>query len=817
MESAVSGKIISIKIEEEMKTSYIDYAMSVIVGRALPDVRDGLKPVHRRILYAMHEMGMTADKPHRKSAHVVGQVMAKYHPHGDAAIYDTMVRMAQDFSTRYPLIDGHGNFGSVDGDSPAAMRYTEVRMARITAELLADIQKETVDFTSNYDESLKEPVVLPSRFPNLLVNGSAGIAVGMATNIPPHNLGEVIDALVLLIDDSQTSVKKLMRIIKGPDFPTGGIITGLNGIRSAYQTGRGIVKIRAKALVEHLKNGRDRIVVTELPFQVNKARLIEKIANLVRDKVIEGITELRDESDRTGMRIVIELKKDAHPRVILNQLYQLTQMQESFGIIMLALVDGKPRVLNLGEMLRYYLDHQKEVVTRRTKFDLAKAQSRAHIVEGLRIALKYLDQVIKIIRESPNREAARVALVAKFSLTEEQANAILDMRLHQLTGLEREKLEEEYRELIKTIARLQEILANERVLMNIIRQELIEIKNKYGDERRTRITAEEEDLELEDLIAEEDVVITVTHRGYIKRIPLDTYRSQRRGGKGITGLTTREEDFVEHLFVATTHHNLMFFSSKGKVYRLKAYEIPEAGRQARGMAIVNLLPLQKGEVITAIIPVRDFTQEGYLFMATKEGTVKKTYLDEYNTSRKEGIVALTLRENDELVGVKFTDGSREMILVTKKGYAIRFHEDDVRSMGRTAQGVKGITLRNDDEVVSLDCVREGADLLVITEKGFGKRTPLEEYRVQNRGGMGVLAARLSARNGLLAAASVVQPEEELMIISSEGIIIRMAVNEISTMGRVTQGVTLMRLGEDDRVVALAKVVSRENGEEKVEK
>ncbi|MGI6552408.1 MAG: DNA gyrase subunit A [Bacillota bacterium] len=817
MESAVSGKIIPIKIEEEMKTSYIDYAMSVIVGRALPDVRDGLKPVHRRILYAMHEMGMTADKPHRKSAHVVGQVMAKYHPHGDAAIYDTMVRMAQDFSTRYPLIDGHGNFGSVDGDSPAAMRYTEVRMARITAELLADIQKETVDFTSNYDESLKEPVVLPSRFPNLLVNGSAGIAVGMATNIPPHNLGEVIDALVLLIDDSQTSVKKLMRIIKGPDFPTGGIITGLNGIRSAYQTGRGIVKIRAKALVEHLKNGRDRIVVTELPFQVNKARLIEKIANLVRDKVIEGITELRDESDRTGMRIVIELKKDAHPRVILNQLYQLTQMQESFGIIMLALVDGKPRVLNLGEMLRYYLDHQKEVVTRRTKFDLAKAQSRAHIVEGLRIALKYLDQVIKIIRESPNREAARVALVAKFSLTEEQANAILDMRLHQLTGLEREKLEEEYRELIKTIARLQEILANERVLMNIIRQELIEIKNKYGDERRTRITAEEEDLELEDLIAEEDVVITVTHRGYIKRIPLDTYRSQRRGGKGITGLTTREEDFVEHLFVATTHHNLMFFSSKGKVYRLKAYEIPEAGRQARGMAIVNLLPLQKGEVITAIIPVRDFTQEGYLFMATKEGTVKKTYLDEYNTSRKEGIVALTLRENDELVGVKFTDGSREMILVTKKGYAIRFHEDDVRSMGRTAQGVKGITLRNDDEVVSLDCVREGADLLVITEKGFGKRTPLEEYRVQNRGGMGVLAARLSARNGLLAAASVVQPEEELMIISSEGIIIRMAVNEISTMGRVTQGVTLMRLGEDDRVVALAKVVSRENGEEKVEK
>ena len=590
-----------------------------------------LKTGSPAILYAMYEMGMTSDKPHRKSAHVVGQVMAKYHPHGDAAIYDTMVRMAQDFSTRYPLIDGHGNFGSVDGDSPAAMRYTEVRMARITAELLSDIQKETVDFIPNYDESLKEPVVLPSRFPNLLVNGSAGIAVGMATNIPPHNLGEVIDALVLLIDDPQASSKQLMRIIKGPDFPTGGIITGLSGIRSAYQTGRGIVKTRAKALVEHLKNGRDRIVITELPFQVNKARLIEKIATLVRDKVIEGITELRDESDRTGMRIVIELKKDAYPRIILNQLYRHTQLQESFGIIMLALVDGRPRVLTLEEMLRYYLDHQKEVVTRRTQFDLAKAQSRAHIVEGLRIALKYLDQVIKIIRESPNREAARIALVAKFSLTEVQANAILDMRLHQLTGLEREKLEEEYRELIKTIARLQEILANERILMNIIRDELIEIKNKYGDERRTKITAEEEDLELEDLIAEEDVVITVTHRGYIKRIPLDTYRSQRRGGKGITGLTTREEDFVEHL---CGHHSPQYdvFSSKGKVYRLKAYEIP--GRDARPrMAIINLLPLQKAKSLQLLfrygISLKKATFYGY-----KEWNCEKTYLEDYNTSRK---------------------------------------------------------------------------------------------------------------------------------------------------------------------------------------
>ncbi|NLC76665.1 MAG: DNA gyrase subunit A [Clostridia bacterium] len=796
-----------------MKKSYIDYAMSVIVGRALPDVRDGLKPVHRRILYAMHEMGMTADKPHRKSAHVVGQVMARYHPHGDASIYDATVRLAQDFSTRYPLVDGHGNFGSVDGDSPAAMRYTEVRMAKITAELLADINKETVDFMPNYDETLKEPVVLPSRFPNLLVNGSAGIAVGMATNIPPHNLGEVIDGLVLLIDDPEVPIERIARKIKGPDFPTGGIILGLKGIREAYTTGRGIVKIRAKTAIEHLPNGRERIVVTEIPFQVNKAKLVERIAHLVREKIVEGISDLRDESDRTGMRIVIELKRDAVAQVILNQLYKHTQLQDSFGIINLALVDGRPKVLNLKEMLYYYLEHQKEVVTRRTKYDLAKAEARAHIVEGLRIALKYQDQVIKIIRESPNRETARDALMSKFSLSKEQADAILDMRLHQLTGLERDKLEEEYKELIKRIAHLKEILANERLLMSIIKDELLAIKAKYGDARRTRISPEEEEIDIEDLIAEEDVVITVTHRGYIKRMPLATYRSQKRGGRGITGLTTREDDFVELLFVATTHHYLMFFTNKGKVYRLKGYEIPEASRTARGIAIVNLLPLAKGEVITAIIPVSDFVQEGYLFMATQKGIVKKTELEQFSTSRKEGLIAINLDEDDELIGVKLTDGEKEIILGTKEGMAIRFPEEQVRAMGRAARGVKGINLAQGDQVVGMDIVREDADLLVLTENGFGKRTNLEEYRPQSRGGKGLLALRMSERNGKVIGISVVQPDEELMLISSEGIIIRLAVADISETGRVTQGVTLMKVDDGHRVMTMAKVVVKEEEED----
>jgi DNA gyrase subunit A len=806
------GNVIPVNIEDEMKKSYIDYAMSVIVGRALPDVRDGLKPVHRRILYAMHEMGMTADKPHRKSAHVVGQVMARYHPHGDSAIYDAMVRLAQDFSTRYPLVDGHGNFGSVDGDSPAAMRYTEVRMAKITAELLADINKDTVDYIPNYDETLKEPVVLPSRFPNLLVNGSAGIAVGMATNIPPHNLGEVIDGIVLLIDDPEVPIEKVMKKIKGPDFPTGGIILGLKGIKEAYRTGRGIVKVRAKAGIEQMTNGRERIIVTELPFQVNKAKLIEKIANLVRDKVIEGISDLRDESDRNGMRIVIELKRDAAANIILNQLYKHTQMQDSFGIINLALVDGRPRILNIKEMLYYYLEHQKEVVTRRTKYDLAKAEARAHIVEGLRIALKYLDQVIKIIRESRNRETARDALMSKFSLTKEQSDAILDMRLHQLTGLERDKLEEEYKELIKRIAYLKEILANERLLMGIIKEELVAIKTKYSDKRRTRINPEEEELDIEDLIAEEDIVITVTHRGYIKRIPLTTYRSQKRGGRGITGLTTREDDFVELLFVATTHHHLVFFTNKGKGYRLKGYEIPEAGRTARGTAMVNLLPLAKGESVTAIIPVVDYEEDGYLFMATQKGIVKKTPLDQFRNSRREGLIAIHLDDDDELIGVKYTDGTKEIILGTREGMAIRFPEEQVRAMGRAARGVKGINLESGDLVVGMDIVKEDADLLVLTENGFGKRTALEEYRPQSRGGKGLLALRMSERNGKVIGISVVEPDEELMLISSEGVIIRMGVADISRIGRVTQGVTVMRVDEGHRVVTMAKVVGKEEEE-----
>ncbi|HHY59577.1 MAG TPA: DNA gyrase subunit A [Clostridia bacterium] len=794
-----------------MKNSYIDYAMSVIVGRALPDVRDGLKPVHRRILYGMYEMDMTADRPHRKSSHVVGIVMSRYHPHGDAAIYDAMVRLAQDFNMRYPLVDGHGNFGSVDGDSPAAMRYTEVRLTKLAAEMLADIHKETVDFMPNYDDSLKEPVVLPSRFPNLLVNGSSGIAVGMATNIPPHNLGEVIDALVLMIEQPDVTVEQLMKKIKGPDFPTGGIILGTRGIREAYLTGKGLIKVRAKVNIEEMANGRERIVVTEIPYQVNKAKLVENIAALVRDKVIEGISDLRDESDRNGMRVVIELKKDVPSRVILNQLYKHTQLQYSFGIINLALVDGRPRVLNLRDMLYYYLEHQKEVVTRRTKFDLAKAEARAHIVEGLRIALQYLDQVIKIIRESRSRATARDALMSKFSLTQAQADAILDMRLHQLTGLEREKLEEEYKELQQRISYLREVLANESILMGIIKDELLAIREKYSDPRRTRIAPEEQDIDIEDLIAEEEIVVTVTHRGYIKRMPLSAYRSQKRGGKGITGLTTREDDFVEHLFVATTHHQLMFFTNRGKVYRLKGYEIPEAGRTARGTAVVNLLPLSQGEFINTIIPVGDFSQDGYLFMATRQGVVKKTELSQFTTSRKEGLIAISLDENDELIGVKLTDGNQEIILGTREGLAIRFPEEQVRPMGRSAGGVKGISLEPGDAVVGMDIAREGADLLVLTENGYGKRTGLEEYRSQARGGKGILNIKMSKRNGKVIGISVVQPGEELMIISSDGIIIRLDVNDISRTGRVTQGVTLMRLENDQRVVAMAKVVMRDEG------
>ncbi|GAV24083.1 DNA gyrase, A subunit [Carboxydothermus islandicus] len=806
------GKVLPVKLEEEMKSSYLDYAMSVIVGRALPDVRDGLKPVHRRILYAMHILGMTPDKPHRKSAHIVGEVLGKFHPHGDVAVYDAMVRMAQDFSTRYPLIDGHGNFGSVDGDSAAAMRYTEARMAKITVEMLRDIDKDTVDFMPNYDNSTKEPVVLPSRIPNLLVNGSSGIAVGMATNIPPHNLREVIDGVVKMIDDPEVEIGELMKIIKGPDFPTGGKIMGRQGIRQAYTTGRGTIKVRAVTTFEKLSGGKTAIIVTELPYQVNKAKLIEKIADLVRDKKIDGIADLRDESDRKGMRIVIELKRDANPQVVLNQLFKHTQLQDTFGIIMLALVDNQPKILNLKEILFYYLEHQKNVVTRRTRYDLNKAEERAHILEGLKIALANLDEVIKIIRGSKDVDTARQGLMSRFGLTEKQAQAILDMRLQRLTALEREKIDEEYRELIKKIEYFNSILADERVLLGVIRQELLEIKEKYGDARRTQITNEESIFDEEDLIAEEDMVITITHQGYIKRLPVDTYKNQRRGGRGVTAMATKEEDFVRHLFVTSTHNYLLFFTNKGKVYRLKVHEIPEAGRQARGTPIVNLLYVDQDERITAIIPVKEFSDDHYLLMVTKNGIVKKTVLSEYDSSRRDGIIALSLEEGDKLIDVKLSTGQEEVIIGTKKGMAIRFSETDVRPMGRTAKGVRGITLSPGDEVIGLEVVDEQAELLTVTSKGFGKKTPFSEYRVQSRGGKGIINMKVTQKNGEVVGIVAVRPEDEVMAISGEGIMIRVKAAEISTQGRATQGVTLMKLNKDDQLTAVAKIAAQEEEE-----
>lgn len=806
-------KIIPVDINDEMRKSYLDYSMSVIVGRALPDVRDGLKPVHRRILYAMQELGMNPDKPHKKSAHPVGEVLAKYHPHGDTAVYDAMVRMAQDFSIRYPLVDGHGNFGSIDGDSAAAMRYTEVRMAKITLEMLADINKDTVNFQPNYDESLEEPSVLPARIPNLLVNGSAGIAVGMATNIPPHNLGEVVDALIDIIDDPEVDIAQLMKSIKGPDFPTGGIIMGRSGIYSAYTSGRGSITVRAKCEIEKLPNGKPVILVRELPYQVNKARLVEKIADLVRERKIDGITDLRDESDRNGMRIYIELRREVNPQVVLNQLYQHTQMQDTFGVIMLALVDGSPRTLNLREVLDHYLDHRKQVITRRTQFDLNKAEERMHIVEGLRIALNHLDEVIRTIRSSQTPEIAKNALMEKFGLSEKQSQAILDMRLQRLTGLEREKLEDEYQELAKTIAYLKSVLADERLVLGIVKDELIKVRDQFADPRRTDISEDTTKLEVEDLIPEEDVVITITHQGYIKRMPVNTYRSQRRGGRGIMAMTTKEEDFVEHLFVTTTHNYLMFFTNRGRSYRLKVYEIPESGRQAKGTSMVNLLAISGEDKINAVIPVREFVNDKYLFMGTRGGVVKKTELSEYDSSRRDGLIAINLDENDELIGVKLTDGTEEVILGTRRGMAIRFVETDVRSMGRTTRGVKGITLDPDDEVVSMDTIREDAALLVVTENGFGKRTPLTEYRTQTRGGKGIMTMRTSKRNGSLVSIKVVKPDDELMIIRGEGIMIRLVVQDISQMGRTTQGVTLMRLDDNDKVVAVAKVVAKNDDED----
>ncbi|MGE5633450.1 MAG: DNA gyrase subunit A [Caulobacteraceae bacterium] len=802
-------KILPVNIEDEMKKSFIDYAMSVIVQRALPDVRDGLKPVHRRILYAMNDMGFTPDKPHRKSATTVGEVLGKYHPHGDASVYDTMVRMAQDFSQRYMLIDGHGNFGSIDGDSAAAMRYTEARMSKIAVELLRDIEKETVDFNPNYDESLKEPDVLPSRFPNLLVNGSNGIAVGMATSIPPHNLGEVIDCVVSNIENPDIELDEMMKHLKGPDFPTGGIILGKEGIKRAYSTGRGKVVVRAKAEIEEMSGNRQRIIVSEIPYQVNKAAMIEKIAELVKDKKIEGISDLRDESDRSGMRVVIELKRDANANVVLNQLYKHTQMQDTFSIIMIALVDGQPKVLNLKSIIKHYIDHQKEVITRRTQYDLKKAEARAHILEGLRIAIDNIDEIVNIIRSSKNVAEAKQRMMKRFGLSELQAEAIAEMRLRSLTGLERSKIEEEYLALIKDIEYYRSLLASEQKILMVVKDELLEIKKKYDDKRRTKISASVEEFNEEDFIDEYEVAVTITHFGYIKRLPADTYKSQKRGGRGITGLQTREEDFVEHLFITSTHNYILFFTNKGKMYKLKTYEIPEGGRQAKGTALVNLLQLDPDEKVSAVINIKDFDDGKYLIFMTKGGVVKKTELKEYDTSRNTGIAAITLLGDDELIGVKLTRGTTELIAATKYGMSIRFPESDVRSMGRTAQGVKGITLNDDDVVIGMDIVEEGADLLVINEKGYGKRTPLDEYRVQTRGGKGIITSKITNKTGALVGMKVVKDNNEIMLINLSGIIIRLNVNEISEMGRSTQGVRLMRIPETESVVSIAKISGEE--------
>ena len=798
-----------VNIEKEMKKSFIDYAMSVIVQRALPDVRDGLKPVHRRILYAMHGLGFTPDKPHRKSATTVGEVLGKYHPHGDAAVYDTMVRMAQDFSYRYMLVDGHGNFGSVDGDSAAAMRYTEARMSKIAMELLRNIEKDTVDFTPNYDESQNEPVVLPARFPNLLVNGSSGIAVGMATSIPPHNLGEVIDAIIATIDNKDIEIEEIMKYIKAPDFPTGGIIMGREGVVRAYTTGRGNVIIRAKAEIEEMNGNRQRIVVNEIPYQVNKANLIEKIADLVKEKRIEGISDLRDESDRDGMRIVVELKRDVNAHITLNQLYKHTQLQSSFSIIMLALHNGQPRVLTLKDMLTLYIEHQKEIIIRRTRFDLQKAEERAHILEGLRIALDNIDEIISIIRGSKTVPEAKERMMQRFGLSEVQATAITDMRLRSLTGLERNKIEDEYLAIIKDIEMYRSILSSERMVLNIVKDELLDIKKVFNDKRRSKISQAASDFDIEDLIEEHEVAITLTHYGYIKRLPADTYKSQRRGGRGIAALQTREEDFVEHLFITSTHNYILFFTNKGRMFKLKAYEIPEASRHAKGTALVNLLQLGHSEKVTAVIHIKGFEEKGFLIFMTKNGIIKKTELSKYSTARSTGINAITLKEEDELISVKLTRGTTELIAVTKKGLAIRFDENDVRHMGRTAIGVIGIRLRKDDSVITLDIVEEDGDLLVITEKGFGKRTPLSEYRTQLRGGKGVKTVNITKRIGNLVSAKVVKDDCEVMLISSEGIIIRMNIDGISTMGRSTQGVILMKLDKNDSVVALAKIITEE--------
>ena len=805
------GKIIERDIEDEMKTAYIDYAMSVIVSRALPDVRDGLKPVHRRILYTMYEDGLTSDKPYRKSATTVGDVLGRYHPHGDSSVYDAMVRMAQTFSLRYPLIDGHGNFGSIDGDGAAAYRYTEARMSKIAEIMLTDIEKNTVDFMPNFDDRLQEPTVLPAKIPALLVNGSSGIAVGMATNIPPHNLTEVINGIIKIIDDDNVTDEQLMQIIKGPDFPTGGMILGREAIKQAYTTGKGKITVRAEAEIEEMSNGKQKIIVTSLPYQVNKAKLIENIANLVKEKRIEGISELRDESDReNAVRIHIGLKKDANARVVLNQLYKNTQMQDTFGVIMLALVDGQPRILTLRQCLDYYIDHRKGVILRRTQFELDKALARAHILEGLKIALDNIDEVINIIRSS--YDDAKERLMERFGLSDIQAQAILDMRLKTLSGLQREKIEEEYNELMKLIAHLREILGSEKLVFEIIKEELTEVKEKYGDERLTKIVAAEGEFNEEDLIKEEQMVVALTHFGYIKRMPIDTYRSQKRGGKGISGISTREEDFVKQIFTTSTHDTVLFFSNKGKLYRLRGYEIPEAGRTAKGTAIVNLLSLDAGEKISAVIPISDFEDSKYLLMATKNGLIKKTPLQEYNSSRKTGLLAITLKDDDELIDVRLTDGQDNVVLVTEKGLCITFDEKDVRPVGRSAQGVLGIRLDEDDTVIGMESIvsnNKGVTLLAITENGFGKRTELDEYRVQNRGGRGVITYKITPKTGNIVGIRMAKEDDDVMLITNSGTIIRIIVKDVSILGRATQGVTLMRTNENEKVVSIETVEPEE--------
>lgn len=802
--------IIQHEIHDEMRDSYIDYAMSVIVGRALPDVRDGMKPVHRRILYGMSQLGVTPEKPYKKSARIVGEVMGKYHPHGDSSIYDAMVRMAQDFSMRCPLVDGHGNFGSIDGDGAAAQRYTEARMSYFALQMLRDIEKETVDFVPNFDGEEKEPVVLPSRYPNLLVNGSNGIAVGMATSIPPHNLTEIIDATVRIIDEPECTVDDLIKIVQGPDFPTGAQILGKSGIRDAYRTGTGKIKVRAVCEIEETSRGKTRIIVSEIPYTVNKARLIEKIADLIKDKKIDGISDIRDESNREGMRIVIELKRDANPQITLNQLYKHTQMQDNFSCIMIALVDGQPKLLNLYEMLSEYIKFQKEVVTRRTEFDLKKAEARAHILEGLRIALDNIDEIIKIIRSSYND--AKEKLMERFGLSEIQAQAILDMRLARLQGLEREKLEKEYSELMDRIAYFKAILSDESMLMGVIKAELLEVRDKWGDERRTKLSPDASDFEDEDLIEEEKVAVTLTHLGYIKRVPADTYKAQRRGGKGIMGITTRENDFVKDLIMTSTHDYLMFFTNTGKAHKLKAFEVPEASRTARGTPAVNFLSLLQKERITALIPVKEFLEEKYLIAVTKQGSIKKTPLSEYDTNRTSGIIAIKLKDDDRLIDVKQTTGNNSVIIVTKKGKCICFSEKDVRAMGRVAGGVRAIKLDKDDEVVSMSLVDPDQELLVVTENGYGKRTPVKEYKVQVRGGKGLLTYDKSKfkKTGSLIGAMVVDKEDEILLINSDGIIIRIRANEISELGRATQGVKIMKVGDETKIVSMAKVIKEDD-------